>query len=80
MCPEKAIRDHEMIAAQDLLDFFQRQSIEPTNRGPNRHNRGDPYDDADQSEKSAQFMGKNRLQGDLLARQNRRRILLSLGY
>jgi hypothetical protein len=37
----------------------------PADRSAHHHDRGDPDDDSDQGQKSPQFMGENRLQGNL---------------
>lgn len=57
-------RNHEVVAAKDLLNFFDHVRIQTADRRPHGHHRGNTDDNSDQSEKSPQFVGKNRLYGD----------------
>ncbi len=58
-------RNHEVIAAQNFRHLVDDVGVEAADRGADHHHRGHADDDADQSEKGPQFMGKNRLQGNL---------------
>src|SRR5215213_5061107 len=57
--------DHEVVAAQDFSDFFDDVRVEAADGGSDCHDRGDADDDADQRQKGPQFVGKDRLHGDL---------------
>ena len=57
--------NHEMVRAQDLRDSFNHIGIQPADRRPNRHHRRHANDDANQSQKRAQLVRKDRLQSDL---------------
>src|SRR6185436_14026632 len=57
--------DHEVITAQNFADAFDNVCIETANRGPDRDHGRHADDDSDKSQKSPQFVGKDRLQSNL---------------
>src|SRR6185369_10298962 len=57
--------DHEVITAQNFADAFDNVRIETANRRPDRNHRRHADDNPDKSQKSPQFVGKDRLQSNL---------------
>ena len=57
--------NHEVVVAQHFADSLDYVSIKTANRGADGNDRCDADNDADQSQKCAEFVGKDRLQGNL---------------
>ena len=58
-------RDHEVVAAEDFCHLVDHIGVQAADRGAHRHHRSHADDDPDQGQKSPQFVGKNRLHGNL---------------
>src|SRR4029079_556173 len=57
--------DHEVVTAQNFAVSVDDVGVETADRGADCYHRGDADDDAEQRQKRPQFVGKDRLQGDL---------------
>src|SRR4029078_257078 len=62
---ESHASDHEVVVAKYLRNFVDNVRVQTANRRADGDDGGHTDDDPDQREKSPQFVGEDRLQGDL---------------